>query len=110
MKFPDSIFDSSPRFHDKIKVSVRKGMKIFCPNSRFETSLAEIVDDKKWRFTWVVIYPGKNSWYIIESYYWKLNAKAIPSVEKKYELYWLKSDLYHFHFKDEESFGLQWLG
>ena len=29
MKFPDSVFDSLPIFHDKIKVSVRKIMKTF---------------------------------------------------------------------------------
>ena len=49
MKFPDNIFDSLPRFHDKIKVSVQKIMKAFVLNSGIATSLAEIVDDKKWR-------------------------------------------------------------
>ena len=47
MKFPDSIFDSLPCFHDKIKVSVRKIMKTFGPGSGVTTNLAEIVDDKK---------------------------------------------------------------
>ena len=31
MKFPDSVFDSLPRFHDKIKMSVRKIMKTVGP-------------------------------------------------------------------------------
>ena len=31
IKFSDSVFDSLHRFHDKIKVSVRKIMKKFCP-------------------------------------------------------------------------------
>ena len=30
MKFPDSLFDSLPRFPEKIKVSVRNIMKTFC--------------------------------------------------------------------------------
>ena len=64
-------------------MSVLKIMKTFGPNSGFATSLVEIVGDKKWRFAWVVINPGKHSWYIIERYYWKLNKKAIPSDEKR---------------------------
>ena len=71
MKFSDSVFDSLPRFNDKIKKSVRKIMKTFGPNSGVATSLAETVDDKKWRSAWVVINPGKHSWYMIEHYYWK---------------------------------------
>ena len=102
IKFPHSVFDSLPRFHDKIKVSVRKIMKTFGPNSGFATGLGEIADDKKWRSAWVVINPDKHSWYIIERYYWKLNEKAIPSEEKKDKLYWLKNDLYHIYFEDEE--------
>ena len=47
MKFPDSVFDSLPRFNDKIKVSVREIMKTFGPNSGVATSLAEIIDDRK---------------------------------------------------------------
>ena len=31
MKFPDSVFDSLPRFHDKIKMRVRKIMKTVGP-------------------------------------------------------------------------------
>ena len=77
-------------------------MKTFGPNSGVATSLAEIVDDKKRRSAWVVINPGKHSWYIIELYYWKLNEKAIPSEEKKDKLYWLMNDLYQRHFEDEE--------
>ena len=77
-------------------------MKTFGSNSGVATSLAEIVDDKKWKFAWVVINPGKHSWYMIERYYWKLNKKAIPSEEKKDKLYWLKNDLYHLHFEDDE--------
>ena len=49
MKFPDSVFDSLPRFHHKIKVSVPKIMKTFGPNSGVATSLTEITDDKEWR-------------------------------------------------------------
>ena len=79
MKFPDSVFDSLPRFHDKINVSVQKIMKTFVPNSGVPTSFAEIVDGKKCGSAWVVVNPGKHSWYIIERYYWKLNEKAIPS-------------------------------
>ena len=87
-------------------MSVRKIMKTFGPNSKVAISLAEIVCDKKWRSAWVFINPGKHSWYIIERYYWKLNKKAVPSEEKKDELYWLKNDLYNFHFKGKEFNGL----
>ena len=87
MKFSDTVFDSLPCFHDKITVSIRKLMKTFGPNYGVATSLAEIVDDKKWRPKWVIINPGKHSWYIIERYYWKLNEKAIPSEKKKDKLY-----------------------
>ena len=62
MKFPDSAFDSLPRFHDKIKVSVRKITKTFGPYNGVATSVAEIVDDKKWTYVWLVINPGKNLW------------------------------------------------
>ena len=55
MKFPDSVFDSLPRFHDKIKVSVKKIMKIFVPRSGVATSL-------------IVTNLGKYSWYLIERY------------------------------------------
>ena len=61
-------------------------MKTFGPNSGVATSLAEIVNDKKWRSAWIVINPGKHSWYIIELYYWKLNEKVIQSEEKKVKL------------------------
>ena len=64
----------------------------------------QIVDEKKWRFRSLVINPEKYSWYIIESYYWKSNEKAIPSKEKKDKLYWLKNNLYHHQLEDEEIF------
>ena len=93
MKFPDSVRDNLPHFHDKIKVSIKKIMKTFGSHNGVATSLDEIVDDKKLRFTWFVINPGKHSRYIIERYYWKMNEKAIPFEEKKYKLCWLKNDL-----------------
>ena len=40
--------------------------------------------------------------HLIKRYYWKLNEKAIPSKEKKGKIYWLKNDLYHLHFEDQE--------
>ena len=70
-------------------MSFRQIMKTFGPNSGFETGLAKIVDDKKWRSEWVVINPRKHWWYIMIRYYWK-----------KDKLYWLKNDLYHLHFED----------
>ena len=88
MNFPESVFDSLPRFHHKIKVKVRKIMKTFGQYSGAATSLAEIVDDKKWRFAWLVINTCKHSWYIINRYYWKVNEKAILFEEKKDKLYW----------------------
>ena len=39
-------------------MNFQKVMKTFGPNSGVATSLAEIVDDKKWRSSWVVINPG----------------------------------------------------
>ena len=60
MKFPESVFYSLPRIHYKIKVSVRKAMKTFGPNSTVAADLAELIDDKKWRSTWVVITSGKH--------------------------------------------------
>ena len=100
MKFPESVFDSLPRFHDKIKVSIQKIMKIFGPYGGIARSLAEIVD-KKSRSGWLVINPEKYSWYIVENYYLKSNEKIIPSTEKKDKIHWLKN-LYHLQFKDEE--------
>ena len=47
LKPKKDVFDSLPRFHDKIKLRVRKIMKTFGLNSGVATSLAEIVDDKK---------------------------------------------------------------
>ena len=83
-------------------------MKTFCPNSGVATSLAEIVDDRKWRSVCVLIKPGKHSWYIIKHYYWKLNKKPF-CLRKK--LYWLKNDLYQLYFKDKEILGspMAWL-
>ena len=46
MKFSESIFDSLPHFHDKIKVSFRN-MKTFGPYSAVATRLVEIADDLK---------------------------------------------------------------
>ena len=102
MKFPESVFESLPRFNNKVKVSIQKIMKIFDPYSEVATSLADIVDENKWRFRSLVINPEKHSWYIIESYYWKSNEKAIPSKEKKDKLYWLKNNLYHHQLEGEE--------
>ena len=47
MKFPGSVFVNLPRFHDKIKVSVREIRETFGPYSGAAKSLTEIVDDKK---------------------------------------------------------------
>ena len=74
-------------------VSIKKIMETFASHNGIATSLDEIVDDKKLRFTWFVINPGKHSRYIIERYYWKMNEKTIPFEEKKYKLCWLKNDL-----------------
>ena len=49
MKFPESIFDSLTRFHNKFEVSVWTIMKTFGPISGVATNLSEVVDDKKWR-------------------------------------------------------------
>ena len=74
-------------------VSIKKIMETFGSHNGVATSLDEIVDDKKLRFTWFVINPGKHLRYIIERYYWKMNEKAIPFEVKKYKLCWLKNDL-----------------
>ena len=104
MQFPDDIFESLPRWNDTRKVSVRKVMKIFGPLSGVAISLAEIVDNKKWKSAWLVINPEVHNWYTIERYYWKSSgkAKAIPFEEKKVEGYWLKNGLYHIYLEDKE--------
>ena len=78
MKFPDSVFGRVPRFHDKLRVNIRRIVKTFDPYRGVATTMVEIVDYKKWRSTWLAIYPDKQSWYIIERYYCKLHKKTIP--------------------------------
>ena len=107
MKFPGSVFDSIHRFHNKIKLSVRKIMKTFGLNNGVATSLAEIVDNKKWRSAWSAINSGKHSRYLIKRYYWKLNGNTISSEEKKDKLYWLKIISITFTSRTKKSFGLQ---
>ena len=106
MTFPNGVFESLPRWNDTRKVSVRKVMKIFGPFSGVAISLAEIVDDKKWKFAWLVIKPKVQSWYTIERYYWKSPAKAIPVKEKKVDVYWLKNGLITFTLKTRKFFNL----
>ena len=102
MKFLNSVYDSLPGFHNKIKVTVPKITKKFGPNSRVATDLFEIVDDKKWKSAWIVINPGKHLWYIIERHYYKLNGNSILFEDKKDKLYCLKNDPYKLHFKGKE--------
>ena len=61
MKLPDGIFDSLPRLRNKIKVNLRKIIKTFDPYSGVAKTLAEIIDDKKWRSAWLIINPDKHS-------------------------------------------------
>ena len=102
MKFPDDVSKNLPRVHDMIRVSVPKIMKIFGPFSGIATSLAEIIDDKKWKSAWLVVTPTKHSWYLIERYYWKSSPKSNSLVQKQDDMYWLKNDLYHLYIEDEK--------
>ena len=69
IKFPESIFDTLTRFHNKVEVSVWKIMKTFGLSSGIGTNLFEVADGKKWRSAWVVINPGKQLLYKIEHCY-----------------------------------------
>ena len=83
-------------------------MKTFAPSSGVATCLADIVNDNKWRSTWLVINPDKHSWYITEYYYRKLNEEATAFEEKKDKLYWLKNDLYYLNTR--KSSHILWPG
>ena len=59
IKFPDSFFDSLPRFHEKIKMTIWKIANTFGLYNRVVTSFGKIVDDTK--FAWLAINPEKHS-------------------------------------------------
>ena len=105
--FRYSVFDSLPRFRNKIKMSVQKMMKTFSPNSGVATSLPEIVDDKKWRSDWFIIKPSKRSWYMIERYTGSLMKKPFRLRRKKINFIGLRMISITFTLSTRKSFGLQ---
>ena len=60
-----------PAFDNKIKITVRRIIKIFCPLSDTVSKLAEIINAKNWKSSWVLLRAEEYSWFQVEKIFWK---------------------------------------
>ena len=68
----------------KIIVSTRKLTSIFGKSTGLVSKLSNCIGDKKWRSSWLILTPGKYSWYTTDWISWK--TKMCQPNESSYKL------------------------
>ena len=100
-----------PAFDNKIKISVRRIIKIFGPLSGAVSKLAEIINAKNWKSSWVLVLlrAEEYSWFQVEKIFWKIcrdNVVVIPDENQEDDAdsnnFCLKNDLYNLRFGDQK--------
>ena len=56
----------------KYKVSVSNLMNLLGQGKGLMNSVAELVGDKNWKSSWLILIPDMNSWHILYKIYWKI--------------------------------------
>ena len=111
LTFPDGMVKNLPAFDNKIKISVRRIIKIFGPLSGAVSKLAEIINAKNWKSSWVLVLlrAEEYSWFQVEKIFWKTcrdNVVVIPDENQEDDAdannFCLKNDLYNLRFGDQK--------
>ena len=96
------------QYNGKIKVSARKIANLFGDHSAVSIRILEVVNNRKWKSSWLLLESEKHSIYRIRKVNWKSiknpiaikdeasNNKA-PNTEEKF---WVRNDLYFLKSED----------
>ena len=89
-------------YNGKIIVSTRKLTSTFGKSSGLASQLSNCIGDKKWRSSWLILTPGKNSWYTIDRIFWKTKVCQPNQSSSQVTSSWLKNELYETTEADRE--------
>ena len=89
-------------YSGKIIVSTRKLTSAFGKSSGLANQLSNCICDKKLRSSWLILTPGKHSWYTIDRISWKTKVCQPNQSSSQFTSSWLKNELYELTEADRE--------
>ena len=112
IKFKEKDYEGLSKYNGKIKISVRKIVKLFGQLSGVSLRISEIVNNRKWKSSWLVLEREELSWYRISKVYWKSKkGSSVPNLividdgddeAPSDEKLWIRNELYLLEKEDFE--------
>ena len=107
IQFSKTEYQRLSQYNGKIKVSVRKITNLFGKNSGVCRRILEVVNNKKWKSSWLILESDGHSMYRICKVYWKaiknpITIKDEPSdaASNTDEQFWVCNELYYLKNED----------
>ena len=95
------------QYNGKIKVSTRKIANLFGEHSDVSIRILEVVNNRKWKSSWLLLESEKHSMYRIRKVYWKsiknpiaIKDEASNKAPNKEEQFWVRNNLYFLKNED----------
>ena len=95
------------QYNGKIKVSTRKIANLFGEHSDVSIRILEVVNNRKWKSSWLLLESEKHSMYRIRKVYWKsiknpiaIKDEASNKAPNTEEQFWVRNDLYFLKNED----------
>ena len=89
-------------YNGKIIVTTRKVTSTFGKSSGLASQLSNCIGNKNWKSSWLVLTPGKRSWYTIDRIFWKKKVCQPNQSSSQVTSSWLKNGLYELTEADRE--------
>ena len=89
-------------YNRKIIVTTRKVTSTFGKSSGLASQLSNCIGNKNWKSSWLILTPGKRSWYTIDRIFWKKKVCQPNQSSSQVTSSWLKNGLYELTEADRE--------
>ena len=91
-------------YNGKIIVSTRKLTSTFRKSSGLARQLSNCIGDKNWRSSWLILTPGKPSWYTIDRIFWKTKVCQPSQSSSQVTFSWIKKSC----MSSQRQIGKSW--
>ena len=97
LQFSEKDYKKLSKYNGKIKVCARKIVNHFGEHCGASLLISEVVNNRKWKSSWLLLEPEKHSMYRIRKFYWIVTDNEAPS---KGEEFWIHNELYYLKSED----------
>ena len=117
IQFSEKEYQKLSQYNGKIKVSARKIANLFGEHSGVSIRILEVVNNRKWKSSWLLLESEKHSMYRIRKVYWKsiknpiaIKDEASNKAPNTEEHFWVRNDLYFLTNEDANILKSQTAG